>query len=121
MVSSAEQMEVLVGRAAALAARLEELEEGGGQDRRARSVRRKLYGLRLRVRNLRQISGDISRDVSVMDEDDCDEGGDDDEDGEGRSDSEFEPPWGEEGRRPWPRRTARQAPLPHTRCAEIFH
>ena len=79
MVSSAEQMEVLVGRAAALAARLEELEEGGGQDRRARSVRRKLYSLRLRVRNLHQISGDISRDVSVMDEDDCDEGGDDDE------------------------------------------
>ena len=94
MVSSAEQMEVLVGRAAALAARLEELEEGGGQDRRARSVRRKLYGLRLRIRNLRHNSGDISRDVSLMDEDDCD-GGDDGDDGEGRSDSEFEPPWGE--------------------------
>ena len=41
--------------------------------RRARSIRRKLYDLRLRIRNLRQSSGEISRDVLLMDEDLCDE------------------------------------------------
>ena len=110
MVSREGRLEELRGRAAALVARLEELEEGDGQDRRARSVRRKLYGLRLRIRNLCESSGDIRHDVSVMDDDVCGE------DGEGGSDSEFEPPWGEEGRRPWPARVARQAPLPHSRC-----
>ena len=83
MVSRAGRIEELRGRAAALAARLEELEEVDGQDRRARSVRRKLYDLRLRIRNFSQSSGDISRDVSVMDEDVCDVGGDDGDDGAG--------------------------------------
>ena len=86
MVSRAGRIEELRGRAAALVARLEELEEVDevdGQDRRARSVRRKLYDLRLRIRNFSQSSGDISRDVSVMDEDVCDVGGDDGDDGAG--------------------------------------